>query len=149
MARSESHPPTATGPRIARRVAATFGIQLGLLAVALGVTLHTFRQLSVAEAEVLLLDAAKHSGHNVAGLVREQYIHQAHTIIAGDRSHVDHYRTAATEARKATEHLLSLPLTSDERGRASEISGLVRRIDEDFSNGILPAVDTGDSRQVR
>jgi len=98
---------------------------------------------------VLALDAAKHSGHNVAGLVREQYIHQAHTIIAGDRSHVAHYRTAATAARTATEQLLSLPLTSDERAKASEISGLVRRIDEDFSNGILPAVDTGDSRQVQ
>jgi signal transduction histidine kinase len=117
--------------------------------VALGVTLHTFRQLSGAEAEVLSLDAAKHSGHNVAGLVREQYIHQAHTIIAGDRSHVAHYRTAATAARKGTEQLLSLPLTSDERTSAREISGLVRRIDEDFSHGILPAVDTGHSRQVQ
>jgi two-component system, NtrC family, sensor kinase len=136
------------GPRIARRVAATFAVQLALLAVALGMTVHTFRSLSAAEAEVLALDSAKHAGHNVAGLVREQYIHQAHTIIAGNRSHVDHYRTAAQDAGDATRRLLSLPLTADERARASQIAGLVRQIDGEFSSQILPAVDAGNRRLV-
>lgn len=129
--------------RIAARVALVFLVVLALLITALVATLRTFGRLSVAEQQAAALDLAKHTGHNVAGLVREQYIHQAHTIIAGNRSHVEHYHHAAEAAREATQKLLGLPLTGDERAQASEIASLVARVDEDFAGQILPAIDAG------
>jgi two-component system, NtrC family, sensor kinase len=134
--------------RIARRVAGAFVVVLGLLALSLIATVRSFRQLSAAETETATLDVAKHTGHNVAGLVREQYIHQAHSIIEWDRSHVDHYRVAADAAEKATKRLLALPLTDEERAQATQIATLVSRVDRDFSELILPAIDSGDRERV-
>lgn len=129
--------------RIARRVALVFVVVIGLLLTSLVATLRTFKQLSAAEREAAALDIAKHTGHNVAGLIREQYIHQAHTIISWNRSHVAHYQVAADAAREATARLLALPLTAAERAQATEIARLVSRVDRDFAEGILPAIDAG------
>ncbi|MFZ5894713.1 MAG: ATP-binding protein [Myxococcota bacterium] len=144
MTASSSLPPR----RIARRVALVFLVVLALLGTALLATVRTFRQLSVAEQEAAALDFAKHTGHNVAGLVREQYIHQAHTIIAWDRSHVAHYQHAAEEAKQATLRLLAVPLIPSEQAEAQQIAALVDRIDRDFAQQILPAIDAGDHARV-
>ena len=143
-----AQPPVQPRRRIARRVALVFAVVLGLLLTSLIATLRTFNQLSEAEHEAAALDVAKHTGHKVSGLIREQYIHQAHTIISWDRSHVAHYQVAALEARKATLRLLALPLKPDERAQADEIAKLVARVDEDFGNEILPAVDANDRARV-
>src|SRR4051812_19522669 len=97
-------------PRTALRVAGVFALVLGLFAVALGVTLQTFRGIGDAERQVAELDEAKHMGHGVAGLIREQYIHQAHTLIAWDHSHLAHYAKAARHAHDATARLEALSL---------------------------------------
>jgi signal transduction histidine kinase len=134
--------------RIARRVALVFLVVLALLGTALLATVRTFKELSAAEQEAAALDMAKHTGHNVAGLVREQYIHQAHTIIAWNRSHVTHYQHAAEEAQHATQRLLSLPLSPTERAEAKQIAALVDRVDLDFAQQILPAIDAGNHERV-
>jgi signal transduction histidine kinase len=130
--------------RIAHRVALVFVVVLGLLLTSLLATVRTFKRLSAAEREAAALDVAKHTGHRVAGLIREQYIHQAHTIISWNRSHIAHYKIAAEDAREATARLLALPLTAAERVQAREIAHLVSRVDEDFAQAILPAIDAGD-----
>ena len=52
-----------------------------------------------AEREVATLEVAKHAGHYAAAFVREQYIHQAHTIITGNDSHLGHYDEVVQKLR--------------------------------------------------
>lgn len=136
-------------PRTALRVAAVFAIVLGLFGAALVVTLRAFKAISVAEKEVAELDEAKHHGHGVAGLIREQYIHQAHTIIAWDHSHLDHYAVAAKNAREATMHLRSLPLTTGELEQANEVARGVDAVDDIFKSRLVPALDANDHARVK
>jgi len=135
-------------PRTAFRVAAVFIVVLGLFGVTLGVTLQTFHGIGEAEQQVAELDEAKHLGHGVAGLIREQYIHQAHTIIAWDHSHLAHYAKAARNARDATAHLESLGLTAEERAQAREIAAAVAAVDATFLARTVPALDANDRAQV-
>ena len=64
-----------------RRILAAFGAVLLLFGAALVVELVTLRKIGEAESQVARLDHAKHAGHMAAAEVREQYIHQAHTLI--------------------------------------------------------------------
>jgi signal transduction histidine kinase len=130
------------------RLGAAFLAVLLLFALALAMTFHTLNRLADAERDVSMLDEAKHAGHAVAALVREEYIHQAHTIIEWNRSHLAHYEVAALQAREATARLLGMPLTGEERAQAREIGDLVTRIDTAFHVRILPAVDANDRERV-
>ena len=134
---------------VARRLVLAFGSNLALFAIALVVILRAMSQLDVADAEVSRLDRAKHAGHRVAALVREQYIHQAHTIIEGNRSHLDHYSSIANATSAAVAAMRVASDTPDDRERASEIAALVRKNDEDFRAETLPAIEGGEVDKVR
>lgn len=127
-----------------KRLGATFAGVLLLFAVVLAVVLHSLSQMAAAEREVATLERAKDAGHRVAALVREQYIHQAHTIIEWNRSHIGHYGDVAAKTRSATENLETLAKTPEEAALAREVSALVRKNHEDFLAITLPAVDRDD-----
>ena len=137
-----------TIPRTAFRVAGVFILVLGLFGVTLAVTLATFHGISNAEQQVAELDEAKHMGHGVAGLIREQYIHQAHTLIAWDHSHLAHYAKAARNARDATARLESLNLNTEEKAHAHQIAVAVAAVDDIFLARTVPALDANDREQV-
>jgi signal transduction histidine kinase len=130
------------------RLGASFAAILLLFGAALVVVLHALGQMAVAEQEVVALDRAKHAGHRVAALVREQYIHQAHTIIEGNRSHLDHYQEVANVTRTATEQLATFARSDEERALAGEIATLVRKNHDDFMAITLPAVERGEHDDV-
>ena len=127
-------------PKTSLRLGAAFAIVLALFGAALGVTIHALDRLDAADSEVAELDDAKHSAHAVAALVREQYIHQAHTIIEWNHSHLDHYDEVAREVRKATDHLESAMREPDARALAEDIARLAAQVDADFRREILPLV---------
>lgn len=130
------------------RLGATFAAVLALFAVALLVVLPAMGELERADRDVAAVDRAKHSGHRVAALVREQYIHQAHTIIEGNRSHLGHYRDIAETTRKATGELAGHAVSDEERALASQISAMVAGNDDDFMRVTLPAIDRGEHDEV-
>lgn len=130
------------------RLGTSFGAILAVIAFALVVVLHSLAQMAEADREVITVDRAKHAGHHVAALVREQYIHQAHTIIEGNRSHLDHYRDIAKTTRTTSENLASLARTPRERALALEIALLVRKNHDDFMAETLPAIDRGEKDMV-
>jgi signal transduction histidine kinase len=133
----------------ALRLGGAFLAILALFAAALVFVLGTLDRIGQAEAEVSELDHAKHAGHMAAAMVREQYIHQAHTLINFDLSHVGHYDEVVQQTRAATEHLESLARTPDEKTRAQEIARLARESDQVFRSAVLPAVERGDRSNVR
>ena len=130
-------------PTIALRLGLAFAAILGLFAVALLVTLAALDRIAGAEAEVAALDHAKHAGHMAAAQVREQYIHQAHSLIHWDTSHLAHYDDAVRATSAATAHLRELAATPDERRRAEEIARLARESDEAFRSTVVPAIRAG------
>lgn len=138
-----------TVPATAWRLGGAFFAVLALFGAALLVTLQTLARLEAAEREVATLEEAKHAGHYAAAFVREQYIHQAHTIINGDDSHLSHYDKAAVETREAVDHLLRMAHTPEQRARAAEISRLAQESDTEFRQNMVPAIRRNDAAMVR
>lgn len=133
---------------IGARLGVSFAAILALFAAVMVVVLRSLGPMADAEREVAELDRAKHVGHRVAALVREQYIHQAHTIIEGNRSHLDHYVEVAALTRSATEELANFARTNEERALTAEIASLVRQNHESFLSSTLPAIDHGQHEEV-
>ncbi len=131
------------------RLVGAFGAILALFGAALLVTLATLHRIGQAEDEVARLDHAKHAGHLAAAQVREQYIHQAHTIINWDRSHLDHYDAVVRATRESTAHLRELARAPAEKERAEEIARLAEQNDADFRKTILAALARDDRTGVR
>ena len=132
----------------ARRLGGVLVAILLLFGAALAVVLATLNRIAEAEAEVGELDHAKHAGHMAAAMVREQYIHQAHTLINFDVSHLGHYEDVVQKTRAATEHLESLSRTPEEKARATEIARLAAESDRTFRAEVLPVVVRGDRSRI-
>lgn len=130
--------------KTALRLTGVFGAILALFAVALAVTLLTLNKIAAMESKLIEIDQAKHAGHHAAALVREQYIHQAHTIINWNLLHLDHYKEVAREAREQTRQLQQIALTSEERARADEVVRLAALNDETFRTDVVPAIQRDD-----
>jgi len=139
---------TAARRTTARRIAAAFAVVLLLFAAALVTVLVSLHQIGDAEEEATRLDHAKHAGHIAAGLAREQYIHQAHTLLEWDRSHLGHYDEVAKEAAAATARLESAVTDPESRARAAEIARLVAESDHLFRTEVVPVVGTADRSRI-
>ena len=123
----------------ARRIVGAFGAVLLLFGLALVVIVVALGRIADAEREVNRLDHAKHAGHHAAALAREQYIHQAHTLLEWSQHHLSHYDEVAAEAQRATAHL-SHEMASAE---ATEIAALVAESDRRFREVVIPAIAAG------
>ncbi len=128
----------------ARRIVVAFTAVLALFAIALAVMLVSLARIGSAETEVARLDHAKHAGHQAAALAREQYIHQAHTLLEWNESHMGHYDDVAKEAKAATAMLLDMVDGADAKRDAEEITRLVAESDRSFRAEVLPAIRTHD-----
>jgi signal transduction histidine kinase len=122
--------------KTAYRLGAAFAAVLALFAAALAVELGALRRIAEAEDELARLDHAKHAGHRVAAQIRELYIHQAHTFIVENRSHLGHYVEVAAATRAATEHLVDIGESAEERERAAAIARLAQAFDDSFLRDI-------------
>ncbi len=136
-------PPTARSTT-ARRIVLAFGAVLLLFGLAMVVVVVGLQRIADAEGQVMRLDHAKHAGHHAAGLAREQYIHQAHTLLEWNDSHLPHYYEVAGEARAATEHL-SHAVDSPE---ATQIAALVAESDRRFREEVIPAIAAGQRARI-
>lgn len=123
----------------ARRIVMAFAAVLALFGIALVVIIVALGRIGDAEHEVARLDHAKHAGHHAAAMAREQYIHQAHTLLEWNDSHMSHYGAVAAEARSATVHLRAVVAPGDPR--AAEIAALIAESDRTFREVVLPAVE--------
>ena len=127
-----------------RRLLAAFGGVLVLFGAALAVELITLRRIADAEAQVARLDHAKHAGHMAAAQVREQYIHQAHTLIEFGEGHLGHYAKVVAATRETIAHLQAIAETDRDKALAAEIARLAEQDDADFNSEVVPAIRRGD-----
>lgn len=143
---------TTDGPPLrsttGRRILAAFSAVLVLFAAALVLELWTLRQIGDAESEVARLDHAKHAGHMAAADVREQYIHQAHTLIEFGPGHLGHYARIVDDTNAAIEHLQSIAETDSDKQLAAQIAELAHENDREFRTVVVPAIHRGDRNEV-
>jgi signal transduction histidine kinase len=79
---------------------------------------------------------------------REQYIHEAHTIILRDHSHVDHHDEWVDKLN--TELTALRPdVSPEEAARLDAVRAASRDLKRLFSSSILPAIDRQDYDEVR
>lgn len=124
----------------ARRIVGAFGAVLLLFALALAVMVIALGRIGAAEDEVARLDRAKHAGHHAAAMAREQYMHQAHTLITWDGSHLEHYGGVAKEALGATRHLQREVAGHYGEAQAAQIAEMIADSDRRFRGEVWPAV---------
>jgi len=142
-------PRAAARRTTARRIVAAFALVLALFAAALVAVLLALSAIGDAEDVVARLDHAKHAGHTAAGLAREQYIHQAHTLLEWNRSHLEHYGRVSRQAAAATAELERMAPDAESRHRAAEIAGLVRESDRLFREEVMPVVGGADRSRIQ
>lgn len=133
----------------ARRIATAFAAVLALFALALAVILGSMGRSAEAEEQVARLDRAKHAGHHAAAVAREQYIHQAHTLIEWNDSHLGHYAEWFEMAQRATEKLRAIADTADMRHQADEIARLIAESHRVFQAEVMPAIGSADRSRIR
>ena len=141
------------GPRksrrtTARRIVGAFGAVLLLFALALAVIVIALDRIGAAEDEVARLDHAKHAGHHAAAMAREQYMHQAHTLITWDGSHLDHYKHVAIDARAATEHLEHAVAGHFGESQATQIQNMIIESDRRFMQEVWPAIQRNERSRL-
>ena len=124
----------------AKRIAVAFAAVLLLFALALIVMIIALGRIADAEQQVARLDHVKHAGHHAAAMAREQYIHQAHTLLEWNDSHLDHYDDVARAARAATVHLREQMELPEDIARADRITVLIAESDRRFRTTVVPAV---------
>ena len=138
----------ATGRSMRRGLAIAFSL-LGSLATAVcGVLLILGWSIHGAVQKVDDGARATHQALALSLSVREQYIHEAHTILEGNATHLHHHdawvRRAAEQARE-----LEKSLPPDQVGRARRIARTSRELDQLFAERIVPAALSGDDERVR
>ena len=85
----------------------------------------------------------------LASAVRDQYAHQAHTIIIGDASHLAFYGEARETVARLTRALRQAAEGPEERALVESIDEESRRLDTVFRERIVPAVLRGDRPTVQ
>ena len=100
---------------------ASFALVLLLFIAALGVCLASFARIDKAERRLETFENQRRAIDHAAILMREQYIHQAHTLIAFDASHVEHYREFARDASDAIVELRQSSTASEDADLIDEL----------------------------
>ena len=146
---SSPAPPHAPGIyRLRRRLRLVIALFVALV-VAAGVTTVL---VAVASRSAMIaaheLEVTSRRAALLASLAREQYIHEAHTVIVRDRSHVGHHDAWVEKLRGELSDLRAR-VDADGQARLEAIDRASRDLSRVFSAEILPAVDRQDWEAVR
>lgn len=145
--RGAARPPAAPPRLIAREMAAGFGV-VSLVAVAMcGLLLVLIHQVSGLVMGMREEESAIREGLELATAVREQYIHIAHLLIEGDRSHAQHYRHWQERVRAGLPRLTP-HVPAEERWRIATLAQKTDELDRYFSASAGPALERADRARI-
>jgi signal transduction histidine kinase len=127
----------------ARRLALAFAALVALFAVATAIALLGFAQVNRGLAQTRARVDSMRLALDLASAVRDQYAHQAHTIIIGNDSHLGFYAEAKTRVLTLIKDLRQRAERPDERAWVDDIEAGAAELDSIFSRDIVPAVLSG------
>jgi two-component system NtrC family sensor kinase len=139
--------PTLSGT--ARRLLLGFGALVLMLGAASTLALTGVNEIHAGMHSVLHHEQGVRVSLALASAVRDQYAHQAHTIILGNDTHLHMYEDARQHVLALTGEVASFAEDDRQRGWVHEIETASRELDEVFKQQIVPAVLAGDVETVR
>jgi two-component system, NtrC family, sensor kinase len=135
--------PARDGGRIGRQIALGFGLIAAISIAMCAMLFGIIAEVSGLVAHMRAHESAINNGHALATAVREQYAHQAHTLIEGDDSHLGHYDRWVERVRGIAATLEGV-VPNAERSRLDGVLTLSQQLDELFRSQMLPALKEGD-----
>ncbi|WP_437569695.1 sensor histidine kinase [Sorangium sp. So ce542] len=133
--------------RLRRRLLLVISLLVALVVVSGIATVLTGLASRRAILEAHDLEVASRRAALLSVTAREQYIHEAHTIILRDRSHVEHHDAWVSElGAKLAE--LRPGLDGEAATKLDDIGKASRELSRLFSTAILPAIDRQDWHEV-
>jgi signal transduction histidine kinase len=132
-----------------RRLALGFGVLVLLIGAASAVALAGSARIHEGLAETKRREEGVRLSLELASAVRDQYAHQAHTIIIGDASHLGFYGEARETVARLTRALRQAAEGPEERLLVGAIDEESLRLDRIFRDRIVPAVLRGEHGSVQ
>lgn len=134
-------------PSLRRRLVLALG-SLALASIALAAAL-AYLMVGVAEAfaQVRADEHASEQGLMLGVAVREQYMHEAHTLIEGTRAHLAHHHEWVEQVAHSSREL-SPRVPPSERWRLERIAAASLAIDRLFRTALVPAMERGDTETL-
>jgi signal transduction histidine kinase len=132
-----------------RRLALGFGALVALIAAASVVALAGSARVRAGLAATRRHEEGVRLSLELASAVRDQYAHQAHTIIIGDASHLGFYGEARETVARLTRALRQAAERPEERALVDSIEHESQRLDAIFRDRIVPAVLRGGREDVQ
>ena len=130
--------PTHSGT--ARRLFLAFALLVSTFAVASYLTLAEVRAIRAGLVQARQREEGVRLSLELASAVRDQYAHQAHTIILGNESHLRFYAEAEQRVEVLTAEVRRHAGGPDEQRWVDDIEQASRQLDQVFRTRIVPAV---------
>ena len=139
--------PTAFGT--GQRLFIAFALLVSTFAVASYLTLAHVRGIHDGLWETKRYEEGVRLSLELSSAVRDQYAHQAHTIILGNDSHLSLYAAAQRHVTDMIEQVRRYATRPDERAWVDEIATASDSLDHLFRSRIVPAVLNHDAVDVQ
>ncbi|MGC4001562.1 MAG: ATP-binding protein [Anaeromyxobacter sp.] len=132
-----------------RRLFLAFAVLVSTFALASWLTLSQVREIRAGLVQMKQYEEGVRRSLELASAVRDQYAHQAHTIILGNESHLPLYTAAERHVGVLTEAVRAHATARDEQIWVDDIEAASARLDQVFRQRIVPAVLKGSVADVR
>ncbi len=133
----------------ARRLLLGFGAMVAIFGLASWVALSGLNRTQDAVARMKVAEEDVRVALQLASAVRDQYAHQAHTIIIGDESHLGFYTEAQRRVLELTRQLRRSSTSPEALATVDDIERASGELDGIFLQAIVPAVVRGDRAFVQ
>ena len=133
----------------ARRLFIAFAVMLSIFGVASWMALSSLGEVQAGLRQIKAREEGVRLALQLASAVRDQYAHQAHTIILGNTSHLTFYTEAAAHVAVVTQAVKARATAADERAWVAEIERLTGELDDIFRHRIVPAVVRRDAETIQ
>jgi len=137
------------GTATARRLFLAFALLVSTFALASWATLAQLRDIRLGLAEMKQHEEGVRISLELASAVRDQYAHQAHTIILGNATHMHMYEEAEGRVKVLTGQVRAHAARADELAWVDDIARSTDELDGIFRERILPAVLRRDPEGVQ
>lgn len=133
----------------ARRLLFAFGTLFVVYSAASVMTMAGFRDIHDGLHTTKERAESVRAALSLASAVRDQYAHQAHTIIIGDESHLGFYDAAEKRVLELLPQVRARTTTAEEAGWVDDIGATTRELDRVFRQRIVPKVLQGQRADVK
>src|SRR5574341_1251073 len=144
---SQPHQKPRSG--IARRLAVAFAGLIGVYGLASAVGLWGLAEIHDGLRRTRARAEGMRVALELASAVRDQYAHQAHTIIIGNESHLGFYAAAERRVLELAGEVRRHVDQADERAWVDDIEKATAELDQIFRQRIVPAVVRGERAGVQ